>query len=157
MDTSTVVQFLTEMAFILSVFGVMLAVAFFKGKQAIINVILGLYLGLFFAIEFPYYDAVNGSASGEAVYKIGVFVFFTAVATWLFARLMPREFSEGFFEGFFMKMLFAAAATVLVMSFSFHALPVTELIDPGPIQTLFAPEEGFFYWLLLPIVILFFL
>lgn len=157
MDSAAVIQFIVEAAFTLSVFGVLLAIAFFKGKQAIINVILGLYLGLFFSIEFPYYEALASSASAEVIVRIAVFLFWTAVSIWLFARLMPREFSEGFFEGFILKFLFALSGTALIMSYSFHALPVTELINPGPIQNLFASEASFFYWLIVPLVILFFL
>jgi hypothetical protein len=58
----------------------------------------------------------------------------------------------------FKKILLACMATILVMIFSFHALPVTEIITPGtPIQSLFAPEQNFFWWLILPLVVLFFI
>lgn len=43
------------------------------------------------------------------------------------------------------------------MIFSFHALPVTDIITPGThIQSLFAPAENFFRWLILPLISLFF-
>ena len=43
----------------------------------------------------------------------------------------------------------AVSATALVMAFSYHALPVTELITPGsPIAYLFGSESSFFWWLL---------
>jgi hypothetical protein len=85
-----------------------------------------------------------------------VFGIFTIGATILFARLMPREYSEKKFEGFWKKILLALGASVLVMAFSYHALPVTDLITPGtPVQYLFGSEGSFFYWLLLPIIILF--
>jgi len=38
---------------------------------------------------------------------------------------MPREYSEGKFEGFGKKILLSLGATVLVMTFSYHALPLT--------------------------------
>ena len=41
--------------------------------------------------------------------------------------------------------------------YSYHALPVTDLITPGsPIQALFAPEQHFFWWLLIPLIAIFF-
>jgi len=56
------------------------------------------------------------------------------------------------------KIIMAFLATVVVMIFSFNVLPVTDLLTPGtPIQSLFAPAEYFFWWLLLPLVVLFFI
>ena len=85
-----------------------------------------------------------------------VFGLFTLTATILFARLMPREYGEGKFEGFWKKILLACGATVLVMAFSYHALPVTEIITPGsPIQYLFSSQSSFFWWLIAPLLLLF--
>jgi len=53
-------------------------------------------------------------------------------------------------------LLLAVAGTILIMVFSFHVLPVTEFLTPGtPIQSLFAPAQYFFWWLLVPFVILY--
>ena len=137
----------------------MLVIAVFKGRQAIINLIFGLYFALLISLEFPYYDALLSNvstASGAAIIKLGLFIFFTLIMTWLSARIMPDEFREKKFETFGKKFLLASAATVLVMIFSFHVLSVTEFLTPGPpIQSLFAPEGYFFWWLLLPLVVLF--
>ncbi len=160
MDTSAVLDFLKEIIFLLVVFGAFLILALAKGKQTLINIIMALYLGLLLSLRFPYYQSmISGTGPGtESMIRITVFVFFAVISFWLFSRLMPREFEEKAFQGFGMKMLFALAATALVMSFSYNVLPITEFITPGsPIQTLFAPKEYFFWWLLTPIVILFWL
>lgn len=160
MDTGSIIDFIKEIAYLLIVFGVFLFFALAKGKQSLINIILGLYLGLLFSLKFPYYDDLvgNSNAQTESIIKISVFAVFTALAIWLFNRLMPREFDERAFEGFGMKVLFASGGTILVMVFSYHALPVTEFITPGsPIHSLFAPSEYFFWWLIAPLVFLFFL
>jgi hypothetical protein len=70
---------------------------------------------------------------------------------------MPREYDERVFESFGKKALFAAAGTVLVLAFSYHALPLSEMFDPGPIKAFFLSEQSFFWWLIVPLVILFFL
>ena len=121
---------------------------------------MALYLGLLLSLRFPYYESMIAGVGpgGESMIRISVFMFFTVISFWLFSRLMPREFDERAFEGFGMKFLFALGATVMIMSFSYNVLPITEFITPGsPIQTLFAPKEYFFWWLLTPIVILFLL
>mgnify|MGYP001111719968 FL=1 len=141
------------------VFGIFLFLALKKGRQTVTNVILGLYFALLISIEFPYYDTILGSASSaksESILMLIVFTAFTFAATLLFHRILPREYDESSFEGFGKKLLLALGGTVLVMAFSYHALPVTELITPGsPINYLFASSQSFFYWLIAPIVILY--
>ncbi len=159
MDVSGLVSVLQESLFMVVVFIGFLTYAVSSGRQAITNLILGLYFALLISIEFPYYDTLLGGTSNvktESVVMLIVFMLFTLGATVLFARLMPREYSEKKFEGFWKKILLASAATVLVMSFSYHALPVTEIITPGsPIQYLFGSTQSFFYWLIAPIVVLY--
>ncbi|MEK7638861.1 MAG: hypothetical protein AAB388_01735 [Patescibacteria group bacterium] len=159
MDTAIILGFLSEIAYLLVVFGIMFTIAVFMGRQAIINLIIGLYLALLISLEFPYYEQLLGHLnSGESVAaaKLALFGLFTLITTWLSFRIMPDEFREKKIETLGKKFLLAGAATVLVMIFSFHVLPVTEFLTPGtPIQSLFAPEQSFFWWLLLPLAILF--
>jgi len=159
MDTATLATVVQEYLFLILVFSCFLMYTIAVGRQSITNIILGLYFALLISIEFPFYEVILGSTSNkntESILMLIVFGIFTIGATILFARLMPREYQEKKFEGFWKKILLALGATVLVMSFSYHALPVTELITPGtPIQYLFSSEGSFFWWLLAPIVILF--
>ena len=159
MDTATILGFLHESIYMIVVFTVFLFFALKKGRQTVTNIILGLYLALLISIQFPFYDTILGSASNpksESILMLIVFASFTFAGYLLFGRILPREYDEASFEGFGRKLLLAAAGTVLVMAFSYHALPVTDLITPGsPIQYLFGSESSFFYWLIAPIVILF--
>lgn len=159
MDTSSILTIAQESLYMIVVFVGFFAYTFMFGRQSITNVILGLYFALLISVEFPYYNVLLGSASSEqvkSIFMLVVFILFTICATILFARLMPREYSEKKLEGFWKKILLAVSATVLVMTFSYHALPVTDLITPGsPIQYLFGSQSSFFYWLLAPIIVLF--
>lgn len=159
MDFTSFITVLQESLFMVIVFLGFITYAIAAGRQSITNVILGLYFALLISIEFPYYEVLLGGTSSvktESIVMLIVFGVFTVGATILFARLMPREYAEKKLEGFWKKILLACGATVLVMSFSYHALPVTEIITPGgPIQYLFASSQSFFYWLIAPIVILY--
>lgn len=160
MDTSFIINFLTETAYFLIVFGALLGFAIFKGRQAVTNIIVGLYLALLISLEFPYYPQLLGSFSPEshAIAQLGIFLFFTALTTVLCFRIMPSEFREKKLESVGRKLILALAGTILIMIFSFNVLPVTEFLTPGtPIQSAFAPTEYFFWWLLLPIGLLFIL
>lgn len=160
MDTNQLVDFLIELTYLLVVLGIFLSVSIAKGKQALINIILSLYLGLLLSLQFPYYEQIFSStgAGTESAVRIVIFIIFCTLSFVLFRRLMPREYDEKAFEGFKLKFLFALGGTVLVMAFSYNALPITEFITPGsPIQTLFSPPEYFFWWLLTPLGLLFLL
>jgi hypothetical protein len=159
MDTSYIFSILQELFYLLIVFSFFFGWAIFRGRQSLINIIFGLYLALLISLEFPYYDTFlpNGvSEHSLAIGKLLIFFIFTTLATILVARVMPDEFREKKFESFFKKLLLASGATILIMIYSFHVLPVTELLTPGtPIQSLFAPSEYFFWWLLLPFAFLY--
>jgi len=161
MDWAYVLDFIYEISYFLSVFGVFMIWATFKGRQAMINLIFGLYFALLISIHFPYTDYLTnnlGSGLAQAIGELTIFVIFTILTTWLAARVMPDEFRERKFETLHKKFLLAGAGAILVMAFSFHVLPVTEFLTPGtPLQSLFGPESYFFWWLLLPLVVLFIL
>jgi hypothetical protein len=159
MNWAFIIDFLIEIGYLLLVFGVLFGYAIFKGRQAIMNLILGLYIALLISVEFPYYDFILQSLESQqsiAIMKLAFFGLVTGLSTLLFFRIMPDEFRENRFESMGKKILLTLAATVLVMIFSFHVLPVTEFLTPGtPIQSLFAPAEFFFWWLLVPLVALY--
>ncbi len=158
MDFGNLLKFIYEFAYFLSVFGLFLAFAIFKGRQTVMNIIVGLYLALLISIEFPNYEQLFSGMVGQsmALAKLAFFAFITLFTTALCYRIMPDEFREEKFESFGKKLLLSLGATVLVMTFSFHVLPVTEFLTPGtPLQSLFAPELYFFWWLLAPLVILY--
>ena len=158
MDTTLILNYLSESAYLLIVFSVFFALAIFKGRQMLINIICGLYLALLITTQFPYYDLILGDlkqAMVIAIAKLVLFIITFILTTMLFKRIMPREYDENKFESFGKKIILALGATVLVMAFSFNILPVTEFLTPGtPVQSLFALQEYFFWWLMLPLVIL---
>jgi hypothetical protein len=161
MDTTFIINFLSEIAYFLITFGVLFAFAIFKGRQGIINIIIALYFALLISVEFPYYNTVLRSINGAvsvSVAKLGIFLVFTLLATILCFRIMPDAFREMKLESFSKKFTYALCATILIMAFSFNVLPVTEFLKPGtPIQSLFAPQQYFFGWLILPFIALFIL
>lgn len=159
MDSTYILALLQESVYLLIVFGIFLTLALWLGRYALVNVVFALYLALLLTLKFPYFDKLlDGTAVHDAVVKIVFFTLVTIAGIFLFRRHIPGDDYEKTFEFIGKKLVLAGLATILVMAFSYQALPVTELIHPGtPIQTLFGPESYFFWWLLLPIVILFFI
>ena len=159
MDWGYVFTFLYEFAYFIAVFLVFFLFSLLKGRQAIMNVIIGLYFALLISLEFPNYEfLLSGLESSQSIAagQLGFFFLVTLLTTALCFRIMPDEFKEKRFESIGKKLLLAFGATALVMTFSFNVLPVTEFLVPGTlIQSLFAPEVYYFWWLLLPLVILY--
>ena len=159
MGTGLFVSFIHELLYLIVVFGVFITLALMKGRYAIINIIFGLYLALLISLKFPYFDFFlnAGSPKSNAVVMIVIFGIFTILGIILFRRHVPGDDYESAFQHFWTKLLLAGMATILVMAYSYQALPVTELFTPGsPIQRLFGPEDNFFWWLILPLITLFF-
>ena len=59
MDTSFFLDFISEIAYFLIVFGFLFGFSIFKGRQAIINLIVALYLALLVSVEFDWKIAVE--------------------------------------------------------------------------------------------------
>jgi len=160
MDTGSLASLVHELLYLLVVLGVFTFIAMVKGRYALVNIIFALYLALLVSLKFPYFDAflTTGNARSNAIIMIVIFSIFTLLGIWLFRRHIPGDDYESAFQHFWTKLLLAGLATVLVMAYSYQALPVTELFTPGsPIQSLFGPTENFFWWLILPLVALFFI
>jgi hypothetical protein len=159
MDWGYVLTFFYEFAYFIAVFLVFFLFSLFKGRQAIMNVIIGLYFALLISLEFPNYDYILSglkSTQSIAAAQLGFFALVTMLTTALCFRIMPDEFREKRFESLGRKLLLSFGATALVMIFSFNVLPVTEFLVPGTlIQSIFAPEAYYFWWLLAPLVILY--
>lgn len=158
METNEILSLLKESAFMIGTFSAFLVYAMIKGRYALVNLIFALYLALLVSVEFPYYrDLMSGEGESGAVAKILVFLAFVIAGIVLMRRHIPGDDYEPAFQGLGKKILLSAMATILVMTFSFHVLPVTEILTPGtPIQALFASPEYFFWWLFLPLLALFF-
>lgn len=160
MSDFSIMGVLQESSFVIAVFGVFLFYAMLRGRHSLVNLIIGLYFALLISVEFPYYDSILGGASSakaEAILMIFVFGIFTVISTYVLGRFLHQGDYDRGFSGFHRKLVYALAATMLVLTYSFHTLPVTDLIDPGPIQVLFANDQTFFFWLFVPLIILFFL
>jgi hypothetical protein len=160
MDWGFVFDTIYEFSYLLAVFGLLSVFVFARGRQAMINLTVGLYLALLILLEFPYLANVLGSfssSSGQAIAQLSLYGIITILTTWLCYRIMPDEFDEERFESAGKKLLLAGGATVLVLAVSFNIVPITELLAADtPIQSLFSGDELFFWWMLLPLAIMFF-
>lgn len=161
MDFQSALSLTKEFLALIVVFGALLAYAVIRGSRALITLTLGLYFALLMSLKFPYYDAIyrtlGAGEHGAPIVAVIVFVLFTALATLLFGRLLPRDYSA-MYKSVPKKLILTTLTTILVMTLVYHALPATALFDPGAsIGALFGQPEYFFWLLLAPLVGFFFI
>ncbi len=161
MDVHAILGYLESALLPLVTFFVLLAFAMYRGRRAITSLILGLYFALLISLVFPYHDKIDaafGSFLNKNTVSLLVFTVFTVISALLMDKLLFYRNDESAFQGLHKKMALALLGTILIMSYSFHVLPVTTFINPGaPASMLFAPQEYFFWWLIIPLIGLFFL
>jgi len=159
MDLNTVFHYLAEFAYILIIFGTCLIWAIFAGRQSLINLICGVYLSSLLIINFVHFEMLTNGLEKPLVVagvKIVVFIILVLLITKLFKKLMPREYLENKFESFGKKVLLATLATILLTAVSLTIIPVTDFITPNTfLLNYFADSNLFFWWLLLPLILLF--
>lgn len=159
MDWGPIISFIQGWAFLLAAFGIALIFAISKGRQNLINLIAGNYIALLLYKLFPWSNKISeqaGNEKTEAIAFLALFIILTIFSTWLFSRLMPREYLETAFETIGKKILLAFGAMVLIMTLATHHLPIDSVIPTGtPLPPSLLTEDLSYFWLLLPLIILF--
>jgi len=161
MDLHTLLALGKEFLVLIVVFAALLTYAVMRGRRALISFILGLYIALLISIKFPYYAAIHDLAGGkginDSISTIIVFTVFTLIGAFLFEKIISYEYGERPLESITKKVILAVLGTMLLMAYSYHVLPVTSIIDPGSaVSALFAPSQYFFWFLVTPLIGLFF-
>lgn len=161
MEWGPIFEILRESLALILLFFVLLAYTMIRGIHALVSIVLGLYIALLISLKFPYYDALYSLTEGDGsntLLSILLFFVFTFIGTAIFRRLLPGGYDDSTFDQFGKKLLFAFLAAALIMTYSYHVLPITTYVEPGTsVSLLFAPEENFFWWLIIPLIALFLL
>lgn len=159
MSWTEIVSYVNGATLLFAVFALFLFFSIFKGRQTIINITIGLYLALLISIEFPNKDILLGKFDGGTsliLAKIASFTFISLFTTFLCYRIMPSEFREEKFESIFKKIFLSIGATILTITIIFQFLASNELINStSSLASTFSSSEIYFWWLLLPLVVLY--
>lgn len=157
MELAAIGSLLQESFFVLAVLCAVFWYALYRGRQSLINLIFGLYLGLFFTQNAPVAIINDDGTIESALLSVALFVGITLTATIVISKVMPLPYKEKKFESFGKKVFLVLAATILVMLYSFHILPLDELVTiDSPLSAIWRNEEAFFWWLLVPFALLYF-
>ncbi len=138
-------------AFII-VAGAIAALAFYFGRDRLISFVAALYAAVVLYRAFPYGSMLPAD---NPYVQIGVFVGFTLIALIAFSGL--SFFLARTTSSFLGTAILSAVTAGLILAISIHVLPVQTLYSfSPPTMALFASPEMFFWWLVAPLVGLFF-
>lgn len=159
MDLSYALGAFSEMVYFAVVFGAFFIMSMVWGYRVLISVNLGIYLAILLYFQFPFSEQLLSGFSNSylsvSLFQLSLFAVIVLMTSSLCSKLFPDRQREGYLKQFPRKVFLAFAATILVMAFSFQVFPAGDLSSDTPLQSLFTPENSTFWWLLLPLVILY--
>lgn len=149
--TTILVHFATDFFAFLVVAAVVAAFAFYFGRDRIVPLIAALYASIPLYLYFPY----DTSAFGGAIITLALWLGFVLLGLVAFSGL--GAFVASGSVGIIKMLVLSAATAGLVLAIAIHILPVASLYTfSAPTLALFDSAEAFFFWLLAPIIGIFF-
>lgn len=136
----------------------MIGFSYKAGRGGIISLLIAFYAGYAIYMVFPYTDDIL-NAGGSTTVKAIISVFLYALATFVPFHFIQRITGGGFGVLSVVPrfgLSFLAAAFLLALAY--HVFDVSNIYSfPNPIDSLFKPDEYFFWWFMAPLVGLWFL
>ncbi|MCX6703532.1 MAG: hypothetical protein NTV02_02510 [Candidatus Zambryskibacteria bacterium] len=130
---------------------------FFLGKSKGVSLLLSLFGAILLFQTFPFVKnlTVLTGAVPLALNTLAIFLAFTAFLYFTLNRYIVGDFFEA---KFFKSAILGLAITALVLAIMHFVLPVDALYNFGPkVDTWFGGNFGLFWWIAIPLGILFFI
>jgi hypothetical protein len=139
-------------------FVVMLGFSYKAGRGGIISLLLAFYAGYAIYILFPYTDAII-SAGGTQIIKAGISIVIFGIATYLPFHFIQRLTSSGIgVLSFVPRFVLSFLAAAFILALGYHVFHLSKIYTfPEPMNTLFGPDQYFFWWFIAPMIALIFL
>lgn len=134
---------------------------FFRGKEKIVSLILSFYISAFLYIYSGFLNSIilfKQNQSQMVLSKIVIFLIVAAILHFLLNRFVRGLYSGSRFRNILENILLSLSATCLLISFSYHIIPIQKFYNfSTAVDQIFASSFSFTIWLFVPIVYLFFL
>lgn len=130
---------------------------FFFGKSRGVTAILSLFgaIPLFQAFPFTTKLTVATGALPQALNVVGIFLVFVIFLYFLLDRYVVGDFVEG---NFFKSVLMGIAFTAVILALVYFVLPFDAIYNFQPnIDQWFSGNFTLFWWLIAPLIIIFFI
>ena len=131
---------------------IIMAFAFYFGRDRLTALIAGMYAAVPLYLNFPYTSVFNGNP----YLIVGYFVFCVVFAMIAFSGLAGYLSSDT--ASFFKTLGLSVLAAGLLLAIAINMLPIREIYTLSPATlALFTSNHAFFWWLLAPLFGVFFL
>jgi len=138
--------------------GIMIGFSYWSGRGGIISLVVAFYAGYGIYLVFPYTTQIidaGGAPLMKAILSILIFAFATVVPFIFIQRLVGGGFGV---LSFVPRFALSFLAACFLLALAYHVFDFTHIYTfPEPMNTLFAPNEYFFWWFIAPLVGLFLL
>ncbi|MEA2702029.1 MAG: hypothetical protein QOE22_738 [Candidatus Parcubacteria bacterium] len=137
---------------------IMIGFSYKAGKGGLISLLVSFYAGYALYIVFPYTEDIL-AAGGSSLVKAVISVVLYAAMTFVPFHFIQRLTSGGFgVLSFVPRFVLSFLAAAFLLTLAYHVFHVSNIYTfPSPIDSLFAPDEYFFWWFIAPLVGLLFL
>jgi hypothetical protein len=138
---------------------VMIGFSYKAGRGGIISLLVAFYAGYAVYMVFPYSQSII-DAGGTTFIKAMISIVLYAIATFLPFHFIQRLVGSGFgVLSFVPRFALSFLAATFLMALAYHVFHVSNIYTfPDPINSLFAPDEYFFWWFIAPLLgLLFFI
>ncbi len=125
----------------------------YRSRAGIISLTVAFYVGYAIYLVFPYSKdiiASGGSPMIKAIISIAIYAACTAIPFLFIERLVSGGIGVvSVFPRFGLSFLCAA----FLMALAYHVFAINNIYAfPEPLNSLFAPDQYFFYWFIAPLV-----
>lgn len=148
----------TNFLILLILFGLMLAFSYKAGRGGIISLLLSFYAGYAIYSLFPYTNAII-TAGGTPIIKAVISIVIYSIATYVPFHFIQRLTKGGFgVLSFIPRFVLSLLAATFLLAVGYHVFHVSNIYTfPEPMNTLFGPDQYFFWWFIAPMLGLIFL
>ncbi len=142
-----------DVVVILLLFLGLTAFSFYFGKSKSIALLISSYIALFIFPSFPF---LKGDTAAASV-SLGLFVALWFIIFFLIKRVVSTEFPYSLLKKLLESALLALSLLCVIFVSAYHFLPIDTIYHfSNLIAPLFSPEKYIFYWLSIPIIVVFF-
>lgn len=125
----------------------------YRSRAGIVSLLLSFYVGYALYLVFPYTKEIV-DAGGSPIMKAAISVTIYAIAC-----IVPFMFVERLVSGgigilsVFPRFGLSFFAAAFLMALAYHVFPVSHIYTfPEPMNSLFAPDQYFFWWFIAPLI-----
>jgi hypothetical protein len=132
---------------------VMIGFSYKSGRGGIISLIVAFYAGYALYTVFPYTQTII-NAGGTSIVKAAISIVIYLIATFIPFHFIQRLVGTGFgVLSFVPRFALSFLAAAFLLTLAYHVFHVSNIYSfPEPINTLFAPNQYFFWWFAAPLL-----